>query len=204
MIDRSNRDPSFYDTWFGRVRREFAAATRGFAGRAIIYVEIGCWAGASAEWACRNLLADPDSCGVGIDPYGPDRKHGNDEIERVRQSAIKRVAATGAQWEWLQTPSATALRGPLQSLLNGRAIDIIYIDGCHDADAVLTDFILAWPLLRAGSVVIFDDVGRTPCRHGGPHVREAVEAVALCWGRKLERLPGRRQAAFRVNEKQGI
>lgn len=204
MIDRSNRDPSFYDTWFGRVRREFAAATRGFAGRGIVYVEIGCWAGASAEWACRNLLADPDSCGVGIDPYLPDPKHNAAEVERIQLFAKVRVAATEVPWEWMPIPSATALRGPLQSLLNGRAIDILYVDGCHDADAVLADFVLAWPLLRAGSVVIFDDVGRTPCRHGSPHVREAVEAVALCWGRKLERLPGRRQAAFRVNAKQTI
>ena len=35
--------------------------------------------------------------------------------------------------------------------------DIIYIDGAHNAPAVLEDAVLAFRLLKAGGVLIFDD-----------------------------------------------
>ena len=37
------------------------------------------------------------------------------------------------------------------------SIDLIYIDGSHEAPDVLTDACLAFPLLRVGGVMIFDD-----------------------------------------------
>jgi predicted O-methyltransferase YrrM len=36
--------------------------------------------------------------------------------------------------------------------------DLIYVDGSHFADDVLTDGITAWRMLREGGVIIFDDV----------------------------------------------
>jgi predicted O-methyltransferase YrrM len=35
--------------------------------------------------------------------------------------------------------------------------DFIYIDGNHDPAAVLADAVLAWPLLKVGGIMIFDD-----------------------------------------------
>jgi hypothetical protein len=35
--------------------------------------------------------------------------------------------------------------------------DLIYIDADHHADAALRDAVLAWPMLKAGGLMIFDD-----------------------------------------------
>ncbi|MBY0291208.1 MAG: class I SAM-dependent methyltransferase [Mycobacteriaceae bacterium] len=44
-----------------------------------------------------------------------------------------------------------------QLLDEGRQFDLIYVDGSHFADDVLTDGITAWRLLKEGGVLIFDD-----------------------------------------------
>jgi hypothetical protein len=52
------------------------------------------------------------------------------------------------------------LEGRSQSVLRTFAPDsfeIIYIDGSHRGDDVLIDAVLAWPLLRQGGTLIFDD-----------------------------------------------
>lgn len=35
--------------------------------------------------------------------------------------------------------------------------DFIYIDASHDADSVLSDAVLVWPLLKYNGIIIFDD-----------------------------------------------
>jgi predicted O-methyltransferase YrrM len=40
---------------------------------------------------------------------------------------------------------------------NNEEFDIIYIDGSHRAKDVLQDSVLAWPLLRPGGILIWDD-----------------------------------------------
>jgi cephalosporin hydroxylase len=65
-------------------------------------------------------------------------------------------------------------------LADGRrgAFDFIYIDGSHQAPDVLTDAVLAFPLLRVGGVMAFDDYlwaenlpyGRDPLRCPKPAI----------------------------------
>ena len=45
-----------------------------------------------------------------------------------------------------------------QLLDEQQKFDVIYVDGSHFADDVLTDGIIAWRLLKQGGVLIFDDV----------------------------------------------
>jgi len=40
--------------------------------------------------------------------------------------------------------------------------DFIYIDGDHTAPAVLTDACMAWPLLKSGGIMLFDDYHWNP------------------------------------------
>ena len=44
-----------------------------------------------------------------------------------------------------------------QLLDEEKQFDVIYVDGSHAADDVLTDGITAWRLLKQGGVLIFDD-----------------------------------------------
>lgn len=194
-----------WDRWFRRTRREFMPLLRPFIGHRITYVEIGCWAGACAEWVALNVLKTHEhSRGFGIDPYWPDKpKH---PVEQIKQRAMDRIGSTGVQWDWIHQPSAVGLIR-LQSILGiqpgGLPIDVLYIDGDHSGHGVVQDFALAWPMLRPGSIVIFDDwlVRRT---HAEPHVGQAVSAIRLAWGDLVEPTvqKHKRQASLRVVAKQ--
>mmetsp|Transcript_28592 Transcript_28592/g.83687 ORF Transcript_28592/g.83687 Transcript_28592/m.83687 type:complete len:131 (-) Transcript_28592:330-722(-) len=45
------------------------------------------------------------------------------------------------------------------------SFDFVYVDGGHSPADVLSDAVLAFPLLRVGGVLVFDDyaTGTTPC-----------------------------------------
>lgn len=181
----------------------------------MVYVEIGCWAGANAEHVARTYLTHPQSVGIGIDPYPEDRAKYN--VDEIKQFAADRInPIMGMRWRWIYEPSAQALRdfdqwcgrlnyteaddGPFwDTALRCYDIDLLYIDGAHDAPAVLQDFVLAWPMLRVGSVVIFDDY--SPDKHSlkAPHVAEAWKAILLCFGSRVRVLQEpNRQAALKI------
>lgn len=199
-----------WDQWFGNTKREFCPAFAGLAGKPIVYVEIGCWAGASASWVAANVLTHPDSRGYGIDPYPSEWRHPVDEISQIKERAHQRLReAVGDRWIWIEHPSVRALRR-LEDWTGGRKVDALYVDGAHAAHNVVQDFALAWHYLQPGSVVIFDDYlprKELPRRlersgTGAPHVVTAYEAIRSVWGNMLEDVlpPGthRRQRAVRV------
>lgn len=184
-----------WDRWFNKVRRQFARLAWPYANKPTVYVEIGCWAGASACWTARNILRHPQAMGIGIDPYANDNARTYD-TEKIKETSRTRLLLMGKRWHWIYQPSALALQ-TIDSVLKGRAIDLLYIDGDHSMQGVFTDFILSWPHLRPGSTVIFDDYGLD---RGRPmHVRHAYHAILRAFDGMVEQVnPIRQQAALRV------
>lgn len=178
--------------WFRHVQNEFMTRFDEFAGKPCTYVEIGCYAGASAEWVCDNVLTHAYSKGYGIDPYHELRKYNISRITNIKDIAVERLAPY-ENWEWIFQPSQVALRTFTEP------IDVLYIDGLHESWCALQDFVLAFPLLKDGSVVIFDDYG-IGMRKRLPHVPEAVAAVLIAFDGMIEPLPNnRRQYACRIH-----
>lgn len=167
--------------WFWAVRREFGRRAMEFAGKPIVYVEVGCWYGASAWWMCDRVLTHPEARGYGIDPYLPEPKHDAEYMGRVRLFA--RRLMRGKRWTWIYAQSQQALQS--HSWDNRRSIDLLYLDGLHTASGVLSDWCLAWPYLKVGSGVILDDYfwGRRKPHSG---VAEAVEAIKMTFGGMVE------------------
>lgn len=187
--------------WFKKVLPEFRAVSAEFVGQPILYVEIGCWTGDSADWCCRNVLTHPDARGVGIDDYAPDWKRDQEKINEIKRAAAERLAAHGDKWSWRYDKSQHVLAD--YDAFGGRSIDFLYVDGSHNAHDVLLDFAYAWQHLRKGSVILFDDVGigaRQTTKDGLPRVAEGLLAINSAFSLFVEEVPtgGGRQAALRV------
>lgn len=188
--------------WFNRVMDEFCPLAMRFAGQPILYVEIGVWKGNSAEWVCENVLTAPGARGIGIDPYPPDRKRSADDIDNlIKKHAVdrlKRFEDTG-RWWWRFEKSQDVLRSWGQG-----PIDFLYVDGSHLAHDVVMDFCYAWPHLRDGSLVVFDDwgIGLRKERQGLLHVPTACRAITEAFGGMVEVVnPGGMQYALIVRNK---
>ena len=165
--------------WFEAVMPEFCPAAKRLAGRRrLVYVEIGVFYGHAAKWVMANVATHRHSHGYGIDPYPIDQKRDQAAIDDVKTAAVAALKPweDAWRWTWIFQDSKVALRD-----WRGPKIDLLYIDGSHYAPDVLQDFVLAWPHLRVGSVVIFDDQGIGK-RKWHRHVPEAIEAVRMAFG----------------------
>jgi predicted O-methyltransferase YrrM len=85
----------------------------------------------------------------------------SDMIEPARQLMLKseerfdaNLTAYGGRVRKVRLRSVPALD---LLAVEGKSFDLIYIDGCHERTPVLNDSVLAWPLLRIGGIMIWDD-----------------------------------------------
>ncbi|KAG2438664.1 hypothetical protein HXX76_005211 [Chlamydomonas incerta] len=66
-------------------------------------------------------------------------------------------------------------------------LDLVYIDGSHLRADVITDAVMAWPLLKVGGLLVFDDYA-WPQYADNPvcHPRQAVDAFLQLFGHQLD------------------
>lgn len=105
-------------------------------------LEIGSFEGRSAAWMLTHFLTHPESTLTCVDPL-PTAIY-----ERFMRN-MERISPRKP--ELIRQKSKDAL-----PKLKGK-YDFIYIDGDHSALGVLTDAVLAWPLLAPHGVMVFDD-----------------------------------------------
>lgn len=188
------------DRWWRRVRKEFSHVTKPLIGcnQPLCYVEIGVWGGAASEWVCQNILIHPESIGFGIDPYDQSQERRRHDVAAIMELAHKRMfTLMGNRYQWIREPSASGVL-TLRSILGDRKIDLLYIDGLHEAPDVLNDFLLAWPMLKDGSIVIFDDYARLRNDYKYPHVRHACAAIEIAFRHRIKPIHLFRQYAMEV------
>jgi predicted O-methyltransferase YrrM len=111
-------------------------------------LEIGSYEGRSAVWLINNTPLLTLHC---VDIWE------DAEIEARFDSNVKYALSRtpAVAFTKLKMPSSEALISLRAGI--GRKFDLIYIDGSHTAPDVLSDAVLAWPLLNVGGVMIFDD-----------------------------------------------
>ena len=126
------------------------------------FLEIGSFEGGSACWLLKNILTSERSRLTCIDTFdfaGQGSYYLQDEgsesmsIEDRFNFNIKQTGSAHKVRKLIGS-SQEALRGLPFSTYN-----FIYIDGSHKAVNVLEDAVLAWPLLKKGGLLIFDDYG---------------------------------------------
>lgn len=124
------------------------------------YVEIGAWKGGTSIFMSRHPL---ETNVVGIDGFFFDRQR--EEAEQYRQH----LQGNGTI-HWIKSDSKLAIP-ELEKQLNGKEIDILFIDGDHSLKGAKKDYELYEPLVADGGFIVFDDFLDTKASGG---VRVAV------------------------------
>jgi predicted O-methyltransferase YrrM len=125
-------------------------------------LEIGSHEGRSALWMLDNIPGVRLTC---VDPFFADNEPAFD-------------ANIGDRVEKIKSRSQPFL---FSAVSQGRMWDMVYIDGDHEAKAVLEDFVLSWHCLPVGGLCVFDDYpwtfANTPERKCQQGPAAAVNAV---------------------------
>ena len=125
------------------------------------FLEIGSYEGTSTVWTLEHMLED-GGCLVAVDTWegGDEHKKAATDMSVVEARFKRNIDIATAKFperrvEKLKMDSRTALAKmmtPAQA-----QFDFIYIDGSHRARDVLTDAVMAFPLLKDGGIMVFDD-----------------------------------------------
>lgn len=111
-------------------------------------LEIGSFEGRSAVWLVQNILYGQDSTLDCVDcwyPTGSDVEKRFDLNTKPFRHKINKHRSRSFDWLVRRNEAVREL------------YDIVYIDGDHHAQAVLSDLTLCWPLLKPGGILICDD-----------------------------------------------
>lgn len=123
------------------------------------FLEIGSFEGRSTVWIMENMARKGDRI-LCIDTWKGGEEHGGEDMAAVwkRFKANTEIAArkTGVFVGIARGTSVHHLAGEIEED-QFSTYDFIYIDGSHVAKDVLTDACMAWPLLKQGGIMVFDD-----------------------------------------------
>ena len=150
-------------------------------------LEIGAFDGASANLMLEVLFPHPDSELHCIDSFAPDETTPQVD-ETTRELFIENAAIGGhvAQIHLNEGLSVEVLAWMIAEDGYWESFDFIYVDGSHFAMDVLTDAVLAWPLLKPVGVMIFDDYRWTHTPEEQDWPGRAVNAFLQVFGHKCE------------------
>jgi predicted O-methyltransferase YrrM len=172
----------------------------GATGAPRSILEIGAFEGRSTVWMAEHLLA-PGGEIVVVDHWRGSVTHDPAAMPEVEARfdanlALLRERQPAARVVKVKAPSVEALP---RLLVEGRAgsFDFIYVDGSHEAPDVLTDAALAYPLLRVGGLIGFDDYGWRRFADVNDNPKVAIDAFANVFWKKLALVSGGYQAFFR-------
>ncbi len=156
--------PTFTDKWV-KTADEHEENWRAWTGDIVAHaiLEIGSFEGRSALlWHKIH----PEGVITCVDPFGGENY--GDSYEATFDENTKDlplIKSRGLSEEVLPLLSA--------------GYDVVYIDGDHHADAARRDGELAWPLLRVGGIMIFDDyeLESLPDHKPGPGIDAFLESI---------------------------
>lgn len=116
------------------------------------FLEIGSWEGASARWFLSNILTE-ESCNlICVDTFAGGNGMPVIEGDEIYGKFVEHLEQWMPKIHIIRERSQLALRS-----LNREIMDLVFIDGSHRIEDVLTDSILSWCCLKAGGLLIWDD-----------------------------------------------
>ena len=146
---------SFASDWFGAHRENWEQWVKPWAeaNQPLSVLEIGCADGCSTTWMLENLILDPKSHMVCVDPWpttGWDGDHPTGRRARFFSNLEK--SGKSKQVTVYEQESDDAL-----PRLAAESFDFIYVDGSHFEEQVYRDSINALELVAEGGFIVWDD-----------------------------------------------
>lgn len=177
-----------YPNWFGHYAdRFFEKHLTGLAGRPdLLFLQIGAFTGDASLWLFEHILTGPGSTLTDVDTWEgsdePDHEHM--DFAEVEQVYDDRTQAIAAPWRLIKFKGTSLDFFSCEPDL----YDFIYIDGDHTAVGVLSDAVHAYPLLKPGGLIAFDDYlwrsGKGRLHDPGP----AIDVIADLYSDRLVKL----------------
>ena len=173
--------------WAPEVWNKLTPMLSGTAGHRQ-FLEIGSFEGRSAIWIAENMMQDDDILRC-IDTWEGGEEHGEEnmsEVEaRFRHNLI--VATEKVPDRRIIQQKGTSVRELARWLTtDNQHFDFVYIDGSHIAKDVLTDACMAWPLLKKGGLMVFDDYMWGPARDILHRPKPAIDAFTNLFAEEVE------------------
>ena len=157
-------------TWFDLTARENFERHLRDPQRCL---QLGCFTGDATMWLLEHGCSVTD-----IDTFEGSDEHAGIDMAEVQEVYLERTAEA----ERLSTLVGTTDEWLVKLRCEYRAFDFIYIDADHHSAAVLSDAVLAWPLLESGGLMAFDDWtwGQELGRFERPHT--GISAFMAAYG----------------------
>ena len=162
------------------------------------FLEIGSFEGRSTVWIMENMMRKGDYL-LCIDTWKGGEEHGTEDMEAVWQRFKANTAIakekTGVSAGTARGTSIVGLADELPEWAG--TYDFIYIDGSHVAKDVLTDACMAWPLLKQGGIMVFDDYAWGDPRDILHRPKIAIDAFMNIFAEEIEMIHMGYQAIVR-------
>jgi len=159
-----------------------------WAGKPVIYLEIGVYEGMSLAWMMQYVLAHPDSRAVGIDPWLMSTKLDEVHMEAVRERAFHNLIPWQNKCKLVRGCSSEVLRKMLCRRgwfgIRRNSVDICMVDGDHHELLVLDDARLCFQLVKPGGWLLFDDVENDKKKK--EHVRQGLDTFLREFGDRVK------------------
>lgn len=182
----------FSTDWFSAHIPNWEKTLTPLKDQKINVLEIGAFEGASTTWILDNLLQNPESKIITIDSFEGGIEHQdtssdwNKPLSTLEETFLSNIEKTGRmkQLELIKSYSYPAL-----IRLNAEKkheFDFIYVDASHMARDVLGDAVLAWPMLKEGGIMIFDDYNWNYYQEDYANPKLAIDSFLACFNMDIE------------------
>jgi predicted O-methyltransferase YrrM len=144
----------YTEDWFSYNVPVWERVLAPLIGKPVQALEIGVFEGRSSVWLLEHVLTHVDSTLTWIDTFQGGSDHVGMNLTGLETRFRANTVPFGKRVNGHVGRSQDVLR-----TISGERFDLVYIDGSHEAPDVLTDAVLAWPLLKPGGLMGFDDYG---------------------------------------------
>ena len=149
-----------YPNWFGYVQANFEEFLTPLAGKDdLLLLQLGVFTGDASVWIAENILTGKSGWLIDVDTW-----QGSDELDHKSMDFDDVYAAYKLKTALYKTKIRNTIKTFkttttwfLTSVRKDPDYDFIYIDADHTTVGVILDAELAWPQLKSGGIMAFDD-----------------------------------------------